>query len=81
MKVDIIPIGNTEGIRIPAALLAQCEFGECVEINIEKNKLILSPTKSLRKGWVAEFKKMAKNQDDNLVESPPTGFDDTEWSW
>ena len=51
MKVDIIPIGNSRGIRIPKALLEQCGFGKSVEIEVEDNHIILSPTHQPRKGW------------------------------
>ena len=80
MKVDIIPIGNSKGIRIPATLLEQCGFGESVEIAIDKKQLILSPVATRRQGWNTQFKKMSQNGDDELLESPPTAFDNTEWS-
>ena len=80
MKVDIIAIGNSKGIRIPATLLEQCGFGESVEIAIDKKQLVLSPVATRRQGWTAQFKKMSQNGDDELLESPPTAFDNTEWS-
>lgn len=81
MIVDIIPIGNSRGIRIPAALLEQCSFGDSAQINIVQNKLIVSPITTHRKGWEAAFKKMASKKDDVLEDLPATQFDEAEWTW
>jgi antitoxin MazE len=81
MKVDIIPIGNSKGIRIPKALMEQCGFDESMEIEVEDNHLILTPISRLRNGWDEAFKTMAANGDDELLETPATAFDDGEWQW
>ena len=81
MKVDIIPIGNSKGIRIPKALLEHCGFAQSVEIKIEDNKIVLSRIVPLRNGWEDAFKAMAANQDDVLLDTPTTAFDDSEWQW
>ena len=82
MKVDIVPIGNSRGIRIPKALLEQCGFGESVEIAVENNHLVLSATVQPRKGWDEAFKAMAAQKDDELLDAyAATDFDDGEWQW
>jgi antitoxin MazE len=81
MKVDIIPIGNSKGIRIPKTLLEQCGFGKSVEVEVENNRLVLSPIVPLRCGWEDAFKAMAANQDDKLLDTPATAFDESEWQW
>jgi len=82
MKVDIIPIGNSKGIRIPKALLEQCGFSESVEIEVEDNHLVLSPTHQPRKGWDDAFKAMAARKDDKLLDThAATAFDESEWQW
>jgi antitoxin MazE len=81
MKVDIIPIGNSKGIRIPKALLEHCGFDESVEIKVEDNKIVLSPFVELRTGWEDAFKAMAVKQDDALLDTPATAFDGSEWQW
>ena len=52
MKVKIVPIGNSKGIRIPKALLKQCGFGKSVEITVEGNRIVLrsSPPGTQRLG-------------------------------
>jgi antitoxin MazE len=81
MKVDIIPIGNSKGIRIPKALLEQCGFRESVEIEVEDNHLVLSPPVERRNGWEEAFKAMAARKDDKLLDMPVPSFDEDEWQW
>ena len=81
MKVDIIPIGNSKGIRIPKALLEQCGFSQSVEIEVKNNHLVLSPSVRLRNGWEDAFKAMSTKKDDNLLDTPATAFDKSEWQW
>ncbi len=81
MKVDIIPIGNSKGIRIPKALLEQCGFSKSVEIEVEDNHLVLTPTPQLRNGWEDAFKTMAVKKDDKLLDTSATAFDKSEWQW
>ena len=81
MKADIIPIGNSKGIRIPKALLEQCGFAESVEIEVENNNLVLRPSVELRSGWEDAFREMAAQQDDSLPQTPAAAFDESEWQW
>jgi antitoxin MazE len=81
MQVDIVPIGNSKGIRIPKALLEQCGFGESAQIVLEDNHIVLSPVVQPRQGWDAAFEAMAIKHDDELPDAPPTAFDESEWQW
>lgn len=66
MKVQIIRIGNSQGIRIPKAILEQCHIGSTVKMTVENDKLILSRTK-VREGWAESFQEMATHHDDELI--------------
>ncbi len=82
MKVDIIPIGNSRGIRIPKALLEQCGFSNSADVAIEDNHLVLRPSTSARKGWGKSFSAMTAHHDDTLLDSHrSTAFDESEWQW
>ncbi len=81
MKVDIVPIGNSRGIRIPKTLLDQCRFGQSAEITVEDDRLIVSPTREVRKGWEEAFRKMGERGDDQLLDTPAPTFDEEEWEW
>lgn len=68
MKLKIVSIGNSRGIRLPKPLMAQVGIENEVEVEVEGNTLILrSPKKGARKGWEKAFKAMAENQDDRLL--------------
>jgi antitoxin MazE len=82
MKVDIIPIGNSRGIRIPKALLEQCGFGDSADVAIEDNHLVLRPAGSAREGWKESFSSMAASHDDVLLDAhQDAAFDESEWQW
>lgn len=81
MKASIIKIGNSHGIRIPKPILEQCGFQSEVELEVVNQELLVkSPTKT-RKNWESAFKKMARNQDDQLLESTSTDWENEEWEW
>jgi antitoxin MazE len=82
MKVDIVSIGNSRGIRIPKALLEQCGFSDSAEIEIRNHTLVVSPLAKPRKGWDDAFAAMNKAKDDRLLDvEVATDFDATEWKW
>ena len=54
-----------------------------VEIEVEKNQIIIRPVKNVREGWDAAFKSMGKKGDDELIidDSISNVWDDKEWQW
>ena len=83
MKLNIVRIGNSNGVRIPKALLEQCGFKDKVIVKVENGTLILIPDDTPRVGWEESFKAMAKAGDDALLD-PDTiesDFDKNEWEW
>lgn len=82
MKVKIIRIGNSMGIRIPKVLLDQYGLKEDAHLEPEAGGLMLRPTRKPREGWDAAFRTMAAQGDDRMLDQPsPTRFDEGEWSW
>lgn len=81
MKAAIIKIGNSQGVRIPKPILDQCGFKKEVELEVVNQELIIKAPKHPRMNWEALFKKMANNQDDRLIESPSTDWENEEWEW
>ncbi len=81
MKIDIIKIGNSQGIRIPKTIMKQCGFGDSIEMEIKNGSLVLSPHK-VRVGWSESFQEMAANGDDELLidDTILTEYDE-EWEW
>ncbi|MDF0666322.1 MAG: AbrB/MazE/SpoVT family DNA-binding domain-containing protein [Nitrospira sp.] len=84
MKTKIVPIGNSQGIRIPKSVLQQCHLDGPVEIEIQGNQLVVRSTSRPRSGWDEAFRAMHKTGDDRLLDqerSSPSQWDRDEWQW
>ena len=82
MRLNIIPIGNSKGIRIPSSVLNQCHIESMVDMLIENGKIILVPiSKKTRDGWNIKFKDMSRNNDDNLIINDDIDLDSGDWEW
>lgn len=84
MKTSLVRIGNSRGIRIPKTVLEQCRLSETVELEVEKDRLVIRPARKPRSGWEDAFRLMAQQGDDVLLDrefSTSTRWDRTEWKW
>jgi antitoxin MazE len=84
MKTRIVPIGNSQGIRIPKPLLQQTGLSGEVELSAEDDALLIRPVKKARAGWAAAFQQMARRGDDTLLDEVApslTDWDEGEWEW
>lgn len=82
LKVKIVQIGNSRGIRIPKALLEQCGLEGELELVPDGDQLILRSCARPRRGWAKAFKEMAERGDDALLDADTQNdFDDSEWEW
>ena len=83
MRARVIKIGNSQGLRIPKPILEQTGIMDDVEIEVEKNQIIIRPVKNVREGWDVAFKNMGEKGDDELIisDSISTLWDEKEWQW
>jgi len=84
MRARVIKIGNSQGVRIPKPILEQTGIVDDVEIEVEKNQIIIRPIKYVRAGWENAFKSMAERGDDRpIVEDDNLShtWDEEEWHW
>ena len=84
MRVRIVKIGNSQGIRIPKPLLDQTGIMDDVELEVEKNQIIIRPISNPRPGWDNAFRAMAQNGHDTLIngnENISHSWDEEEWQW
>lgn len=83
MKAEIIKIGNSKGIRIPKTILMQCKLDKAVNIEIKNNELVITPHQEARENWGYEFKQMATNNNDMLLDEDIVdhSWDKEEWLW
>lgn len=81
-KTRIVRIGNSQGIRVPRALLEQAELPEEVELQAQPGRLIVRAARRPRAGWAEAARAMhAQAHDVLLDESTPTRFEQEEWRW
>jgi antitoxin MazE len=83
MKVMLVPIGNSRGVRIPKPLIEQCGLAEEVEMDVQDGTILIRAPRACRAGWADAFARMARAGDDKLTDSrfPSTRWDDEEWEW
>lgn len=85
MKTKLVKIGNSQGVRIPRALLNESGLNGEVELVVDGNAIVVRPACKPREGWGEAFAKMAKRGDDELLMDEPKGvwstFDEEEWEW
>jgi antitoxin MazE len=82
MKVAIRKIGNSQGVLIPKALLAQAGLEGEAEMAVEGNALVLrKPARPPRAGWADAARKIAEADDNGLAMSEFANADDAEHTW
>ena len=82
MLLSVVAIGNSKGIRIPKAILEQCNIRDQLELEVDGGRIILEAVgETPRKDWEKKFQEMATNKDDNLLVADEIGIDMEEWEW
>jgi antitoxin MazE len=83
MRARVIKIGNSQGLRIPKPILEQTGILDDVEIEVEKNRIIIRPATNAREGWDKAFQGMGENGDDRLLadDGISHSWDEDEWQW
>ena len=83
LRMNLVKIGNSRGIRIPKNLIEQLGLQDQVEVEVSAGQLVLRPViESARQDWESQFKAMAERGDDALLdEEIATAWDDEEWQW
>ena len=82
MKTRLVRIGNSRGVRLPKAIIAQAGLTEEVELDVRDGVVVIARTSSARSGWTAAARQMRQRDEDLLLDPPvPTLFDEKEWEW
>ena len=84
MRARVVKIGNSQGIRIPKPLLEQTGIMDDVELEVEKNQIIIRPVSNPRSDWEDTFKSMSVIGDDTLIAGDNNishSWDEEEWQW
>lgn len=85
MKTKVIRIGNSQGIRLPKVILHQIGIDNEVDLEVDRDRIILKPIRRPRSGWREAFQQMAAESDDQLLDGNETisqsSWDNDEWIW
>lgn len=83
LRAHIVRIGNSQGIRIPKAVLAKCRLEGEVELDPREDGLVIRPVPRVREGWGEAFRAMAAAGDDTPIEGADTEteWERGEWEW
>ncbi|MDK9719540.1 MAG: AbrB/MazE/SpoVT family DNA-binding domain-containing protein [Trichlorobacter sp.] len=81
MLAQLVSIGNSKGIRIPATLLRQYGLSDTVELLPGKDEITIRPVRGKpREGWEQAFSAMHACGDDQLLIDDTLDQEDWEWS-
>ena len=80
MIIDIVQIGNSQGIRIPKNILEECGINEKIDLEVKNNTITIKPV-DVRKGWEEAFKEMNVKGDDTLIIEDSIDIDNGGWEW
>lgn len=81
----LIRIGNSQGIRIPKAIIEQARLeNKQLELKVTDDGLLIHPVKKNRAGWKELFDQVKKSQeaseaDHEWLDAPLS--DDADWEW
>lgn len=78
MRLDIVTIGNSKGIRLPKSLLAQCGFHKTVEVEVRGEELILKKSGFSRANWSEAFRAGSQDLDQDWLDF---SWEENEGSW
>jgi antitoxin MazE len=82
MKVSIIRIGNSQGVRIPKALLEEAGLSGEVELRRDGQRIVIEPIQHPRAGWEeAAARLAAEGGDEPLMGDFANEWDEGEWAW
>jgi antitoxin MazE len=80
MKVPVIRIGNSRGIRLSKTILEKYEIRDSVDMVLEEDAIILKSVSKPREGWEKAFSGMhAAGHDEPVIDDvfPDESFE--EW--
>src|SRR5215510_11058817 len=82
MKTRIVPLGNSQGIRIPKLILEEAAMPEDVELEVVGDTIVIRPARKPREGWFDNIVVEPLNDEDLEWQNAPLSVEsDKEWVW
>jgi antitoxin MazE len=81
VKSRIVQVGNSQGIRLPKAMLELSGIKDNIEIEVRDNQIVITAATKPRVGWHDAFAQMASDGDELEPLEVKNSWDETEWNW
>ncbi len=86
MRMKLVRIGNSRGIRLPKAMIHRYGLDEGVELEMRNDHIIVrAARRKPRQGWDEAFARMHAAGDDRLLDAgqvhKATAWEQSEWRW
>ncbi|MBI3370477.1 MAG: hypothetical protein HY017_01800 [Betaproteobacteria bacterium] len=78
MRTTLRKLGNSRGVLIPAALLAECGITDAIELRLEGRSIIIEPAKPSREAW---FDHRSTGGEKDAWQRLPPDADNEDWEW
>jgi antitoxin MazE len=80
-KTRIVQVGNSQGIRLPKAMIELTGIKENIEIEVRDNQIVITAASKARNGWGDAFAQMVIDEDELTPLTVADTWDETEWVW
>ena len=51
MRINLVTIGNSQGVRLPKAVIEQAGLTDELDLEVDGDAIIIRPCKETRQGW------------------------------
>lgn len=81
MHVKLVRIGNSQGVRLPKAVIDQVRLGQDLDLQVSGGAIIIRPTRRVREGWAEAAAECRKANDDRAASEWDSTIGDFEGEW
>jgi antitoxin MazE len=83
MDTKLVVIGNSQGVRLPKAVVEEAGVAleQPLRIDVQGGRIVLTPISGVRQGWAEAASAAADRQDRLWGELPPAAHGDDDWTW
>ncbi|MDP1843472.1 MAG: hypothetical protein Q8K64_08635 [Sediminibacterium sp.] len=83
MRLKVVDIGNSKGIRFPQILIQQYNFVNEINVEFKKEGIMITPTQHPRADWEEKFKQATTkiSSEEKTWMEAGNSFDEEEWTW
>lgn len=81
MRINLIKVGNSRGIIIPAKVIKECELNESVDFSVIDGSIVISRINEARTDWKKVFAQASPSDKALMKDTITNAFDNEEWTW